>query len=76
MSSNQSRSETPAAPTNAKTKDDRESSASKKPPQNTTTGAVKSKDLKAEDLNYAEVTWIRGVQAHSFAMERQNLLHG
>ena len=39
-------------------------------------GAVKSKELKAEDLNYAEVTWIRGVQAHSFAMERENLLHG
>ena len=28
------------------------------------TGAVKSKELKAEDLNFAEVTWIRGVQAH------------
>ena len=39
-------------------------------------GAVKSKDLRAEDLNFAEVTWIRGVQAHSFATERQNLLHG
>ena len=39
-------------------------------------GAVKSKELKAEDLNFAEVTWIRGVQAHSFATERQNLLHG
>ena len=38
-------------------------------------GAVKSKELKAEDLNFAEVTWIRGVQAHSFATERQNLLH-
>ena len=38
-------------------------------------GAVKSKDLRAEDLNFAEVTWIRGVQAHSFATERQNLLH-
>ena len=37
MSSNQSRSETPAAPTNAKTKEDREPSASKKPPQNITT---------------------------------------
>ena len=37
MRSNQSRSETPAAPTNAKTKEDREPSASKKPPQNTTT---------------------------------------
>ena len=39
-------------------------------------GAVKSKELKAEDLNFAEVTWIRGVQAHPFATERQNLLHG
>ena len=39
-------------------------------------GAVKSKKLKAEDLNFAEVTWIRDVQAHSFATERQNLLHG
>ena len=39
-------------------------------------GAVKSKDLRAEDLNFAEVTWIRGVQAHSFATERQDLLHG
>ena len=39
-------------------------------------GAVKSKELKAEDLNFAEVTWIRGVQAHSFGTERQNLLHG
>ena len=39
-------------------------------------GAVKSKEVKAEVLNYAEVTWIRGVQAHSFAMERKNLLHG
>ena len=37
MSSNQSRSETPAAPTNAKTKEDREPSASKKAPQNITT---------------------------------------
>ena len=32
MSSNQSRSEPPAAPTNAKTKEDREPTASKKPP--------------------------------------------
>ena len=39
-------------------------------------GAVKSKDLRAEDLNFAEVTWIRGVQAHSFGTERQDLLHG
>ena len=39
-------------------------------------GTVKSRDLRAEDLNFAEVTWIRGVQAHSFATERQNLLHG
>ena len=39
-------------------------------------GAVKSRDLRAEDLNFAEVTWIRGVQAHSFATERQDLLHG
>ena len=39
-------------------------------------GAVKSKELKAEDLNFAEVTWIRGVQAHSFATERQDLRHG
>ena len=39
-------------------------------------GAVKSKELKAEDLNFAEVTWVRGVQAHSFATERQDLLHG
>ena len=39
-------------------------------------GAVKSKDLRAEDLNFAEVTWIRGVQAHSFATERQDLRHG
>ena len=39
-------------------------------------GAVKSKDLRAEDLNFAEDTRIRGVQAHSFAMERQDLLHG
>ena len=31
MSSNQSRSEPPAAPTNAKTKEDREPTASKKP---------------------------------------------
>ena len=38
--------------------------------------AVKSKELTAEDLNFAEVTWLRGVQAHSFATERQNLLHG
>ena len=38
-------------------------------------GAVKSKELKAEDLSFAEVTWIRRVQAHSFATERQNLLH-
>ena len=37
MSSNQSRSETPAAPTNAKTKEEREPTASKKPPQNITT---------------------------------------
>ena len=37
MSSNQSRSETPAAPTSAKTKEDREPSESKKPPQNITT---------------------------------------
>ena len=44
MSSNQSRSETPAAPTNAKTKEDREPSASKKPPQNiTTTSTARSK---------------------------------
>ena len=44
MSSNQSRSETPAAPTNAKTKDDREPSASTKPPQNfTTTSTAGSK---------------------------------
>ena len=28
--------------------------------------AVKSKELKAEDLNFAEVTWIRGVLASSF----------
>ena len=40
MSSNQSRSETPAAPTNAKTKEDREPSASKKPPQNITTTSI------------------------------------
>ena len=39
-------------------------------------GAVKSKDLRAEDLNFAEDTWIRGVHAHSFAMERQDHLHG
>ena len=39
-------------------------------------GAVKSKKVRAEDLNFAEVTWIRGAQAHSFATERQNLLHG
>ena len=37
MSSNQSRSETLAAPANAKTKEDREPSASKKHPQNITT---------------------------------------
>ena len=37
MSSNQSRSETPAAPTSAKTTEDREPSESKKPPQNITT---------------------------------------
>ena len=44
MSSNQSRSETPAAPTNAKTKEDREPSASKKPPRNiTTTSTARSK---------------------------------
>ena len=44
MSSNQSRSETPAAPTNAKTKEDREPSASKKPPQSiTTTSTARSK---------------------------------
>ena len=44
MSSNQSRSETPAAPSNAKTKEDREPSANKKPPQNiTTTSAARSK---------------------------------
>ena len=45
MSSNQSRSEAPAAPTNAKTKEDRKpSSASKKPPQNiTTTSTARSK---------------------------------
>ena len=45
MSSNQSRSEAPAAPTNAKTKEDREpSSASQKPPQNiTTTSTARSK---------------------------------
>ena len=44
MSSNQSRSETPAAPSNAKTKEDREPSASKKPPQNiTTTSTARSK---------------------------------
>ena len=44
MSSNQSRSETPAAPTNAKTKEHREPSASKKPPQNiTTTSTARSK---------------------------------
>ena len=44
MSSNQSRSETPAAPTNAKTKEDREPSAIKKPPQNiTTTSTARSK---------------------------------
>ena len=44
MRSNQSRSETPAAPTNAKTKEDREPSASKKPPQNiTTTSTARSK---------------------------------
>ena len=45
MNSDQSRSETPAAPTNAKTKEDREpSSASKKPPQNiTTTSTARSK---------------------------------
>ena len=39
-------------------------------------GAVKSKELEVEDLNFAEVTWIRGMQAHSFATERQDLLHG
>ena len=44
MSCNHSRSETPAAPTNAKTKEDREPSASKKPPQNiTTTSTARSK---------------------------------
>ena len=44
MSSNQSRSETPAAPTNAKTKEHREPSASKKPPQNIkTTSTARSK---------------------------------
>ena len=44
MSSNQSRSETPAAPTSAKTKEDREPSESKKPPQNiTTTSTARSK---------------------------------
>ena len=44
MSSDQSRSETPAAPTNAKTKEDREPSASTKPPQNiTTTSTARSK---------------------------------
>ena len=44
MSSNQSRPETPAAPRNAKTKEDREPSASKKPPQNiTTTSTARSK---------------------------------
>ena len=44
MSSNQSRSETSAAPTNAKTKEDREPSASKKHPQNiTTTSTARSK---------------------------------
>ena len=44
MSSNQSRSEPTAAPTNAKTKEDRERSASKKPPQNiTTTSTARSK---------------------------------
>ena len=39
-------------------------------------GAVKSKELKAEDLNFAAVTWVRGVQAHSFGTELQNLLPG
>ena len=43
MSSNQSRSETLAAPANAKTKEDREPSASKKPPQNITTATVINK---------------------------------
>ena len=43
MSSNQLRSETPAAPTNAKTKEDREPSASKKAPQNITTSTARSK---------------------------------
>ena len=39
-------------------------------------GAVKSKELKAEDLDIAEVTWVRGVQVHSFGTERQILLPG
>ena len=39
-------------------------------------GAVKSKELKAELLNFAEATLIRRVQAHSFATEQQNLLYG
>ena len=44
MSSNKSKSETPAAPSNAKTKEDKEPSANKKPPQNiTTTSAARSK---------------------------------
>ena len=37
---------------------------------------VKSRDLNVDDVNLAEVTWVRSVQARSFATERHILVHG
>ena len=37
---------------------------------------MKGENLKANDLNFVDITWIKSVQAHSFATERQSLVRG
>ena len=37
---------------------------------------MKGENLKAKDLNFADITWIKSVQARSFATEHQSLVRG
>ena len=37
---------------------------------------VKGGDLNADDLKLADITWVRSVQARSFAIDRQTLVRG